>query len=157
MPKDPLESITFSSRYLRNSGKKSKFTLGTYNDTFNKFDSSRKFTLKRNWIIVEEAKSRRKSNVLSNLHSKPHVVNNSSENENNFRMNNFLPGDVTYADDSMSVNRYLTGHRRNCIVIFDDIITERIQVRDLIRELEAGHVKIKLSLIKIWRKIGILV
>ena len=57
MPKDPLESITFSSRYLRNSGKKSEFTLGIYNDTSNKFDSSRKFTLKRNWIIVEEAKS----------------------------------------------------------------------------------------------------
>ena len=55
----------------------------------------------------------------------------------------------------MSVNRYLTGHRRNRIVIFGDSITERIQVRDFNRELETDHAKIKLSLIQIRKKIGI--
>ena len=35
-----------------------------------------------NCIAVEEANSRRKSNVLSNLHSRPHVGNKFSENKN---------------------------------------------------------------------------
>ena len=48
--------------------------------------------------VVEESKSRRKSNVLSNLNGRPHVVNNSSENENTFPINTFVPGDITYAD-----------------------------------------------------------
>ena len=56
-----------------------------------------------NCLAVEEAKSRRKSNVLSNLHSTPQVINNFSENENTFQRNNFVPVDVTYADVPKSV------------------------------------------------------
>ena len=87
-----------------------------------------------NYIVVEEAKSRRKSNVLSNLHSRPHVVNNSSENENTFPRNNFVPGDVTYAYAAKSVKRSLTGHRQNRIVIFGCSVTRRIRIRDFNRE-----------------------
>ena len=54
-------------------------------------------------LVVEEAKSTRKSNVVSNLQSRPQVINNSSENENTFSRNNFVPGDVTYADAAKSV------------------------------------------------------
>ena len=92
-----------------------------------------------NCIVVEEAKSRRKSNVLSNLPHKPHVVNNSSENENTFPRNNFVPGDVTYADATKSVKKSLTGHRQNEIVFFGDSITRRIRLKDFNRELHTGH------------------
>ena len=43
---------------------------------------------KGNCLIVEESKSRRKSNFRSNLHSRPHVINNFSENDNTFLRNN---------------------------------------------------------------------
>ena len=89
-----------------------------------------------NCKVVDKANSRRKPNVLSNLHSRPHVVNNSSENENTFPRNNFVPGDVTYEDAAKSVKRSLTGDRQNRIVIFGGRITRRMQTRDFIRELE---------------------
>ena len=85
-----------------------------------------------NCLIVEEARSRRKSSVRSNPHSRPHVINNSSENENAFPGNNFVP-----------VKRSLTGHTQNRIVIFGDSITCRIRVGDFNRELNAGHAKIR--------------
>ena len=96
-----------------------------------------------NCLIVEEPKSRRKSNVTSNIHSRPHVINSSSENENTFPRNNFVPGYVTYADASNSVKRSFTGHRQNRIVIFGDSITCRIQVRDFNRESDTGHAEIR--------------
>ena len=68
-----------------------------------------------NCIVVEETNSRRKSNVLSNLNSRSHVVTNSSENENTFSMNSFVSGDVTYVDAVKSVKRFLFEHRRNGI------------------------------------------
>ena len=86
-----------------------------------------------NYIFVEEAKSRRKSNVLSSLHSRPHVANNSSENENIF------PRNIA----AKSVKRSLTGHRQNRIVIFGDCITRKIRVGGFNRELGTGHAKIK--------------
>ena len=92
-----------------------------------------------NCIVVEEAKSGRRSNVLSKLHHKPHVFNNSSENENTFPRNNFVPRDVTYADATKFVKKSLTGHRQNEIVIFGDSITRRIRLRDFNRELHTGH------------------
>ena len=49
-----------------------------------------------NFIVGEEANSRRNSNVLSNLNSRQHVVNKSSENENTFPLNSVVSGDVTY-------------------------------------------------------------
>ena len=94
-------------------------------------------------LIVEESKSRRKSNFRSNLHSRPPVINNFSENDNTFPRNNFVPGDVTYADATKSVKRSLTGHRKNRIVIFGDSITRRIRVRDFNSELDTGHAKIR--------------
>ena len=84
---------------------------------------------KGNCLIVEESKSRRKSNFRSNLHSRPRVINNFSENDNTFPRNKFVPGDATYADATKSVKRSLTGHRKNRIVIFGDSITRRIRVR----------------------------
>lgn len=68
-----------------------------------------------NCIVAEEANSRRKSNVLSNLNSRSHVVTNSSENENTFSMNSFVSGDVTYVDAVKSVKRFLFEYRRNGI------------------------------------------
>ena len=56
-----------------------------------------------NCLIVEEAKCRRKSNVRSDLHSRPYVINNSSASDNTFPRNNFVPGDVTYADATKPV------------------------------------------------------
>ena len=94
-------------------------------------------------LIVEEAKSRRKSNVPSNLHSRSHVINCSSKNENTFPRNNFVPGDVTCADAAKSVKRSLTGHRQNRIVIFGDSITRRIRVGGFNRELDTGNAKIR--------------
>ena len=58
---------------------------------------------KGNCLIVEESKSRRKSNFRSNLHSRPRVINNFSENDNTFPRNNLVPGDVTYVDAAKSV------------------------------------------------------
>ena len=84
---------------------------------------------KCNCLIVEESKSRRKFNFGSNLHCRPRVINNFSENDNTFPRNNFVPGEVTYADAAKSVKISLTGHRKNCIVIFGDSITRRIRVR----------------------------
>lgn len=94
-----------------------------------------------NYIFVKEAKSRRKSNVLSSLHSRPHVANNSSENENIFPRNIVVPGDITHA--GKSVKRSLTGNRQNLIVIFGDCITRKIRVGGFSRELGTGHAKIK--------------
>ena len=88
-------------------------------------------------LIAEEAISRRKSNVWSNLHSRPRVINKFSENDNTFLRNNFVPGDVTYADAAKS----LTGHRKNRIEIFGNSITPR--VRDFNSELDTGHAKIR--------------
>ena len=87
-----------------------------------------------NRIDVEEANSRRKSNVLYKLHSRPHVVNSSSKNESTFSRNNFFSGDVTYADAANSVKRSLT--RQNCIVISDSISCN-IQIRDFSRKDES--------------------
>ena len=56
-----------------------------------------------NCLIVEESKSRRKSNFRLNLHSRPLVINNFSENDNTFPKNNFVPGDVTYVDATKSL------------------------------------------------------
>ena len=57
--------------------------------------------------------------VLSNLHSRPNVATNSSENENTFPMNNFAPGDVTYADTyDVTYDR----HRQNYLVIFGELL-----------------------------------
>ena len=67
---------------------------------------------KGNCLIVEESKSRRKSNFRSNLHSRPRVINNFSENDNTFPRNKFVPGDATYADATKSVKRSLTGHKK---------------------------------------------
>ena len=77
---------------------------------------------KGNYLIVEESKSRRKSNFQSNLHSGTRVINNLSENDNTFPRNNFVPGDVTYADTTKSVKRSLTGHRKNRIVILATVL-----------------------------------
>ena len=96
---------------------------------------------KSNCLIVEESKSKRKSNFRSNLHSRPRVINNVSENDNSFPRNNLVPGDVTYADATKSVKRSSTGHRKNRIVIFGDSITRRIRVRDF--NSEFGHAKIR--------------
>ena len=98
---------------------------------------------KGNCLIVEESKSRRKSNFRSNLHSRPRVINNFSENNNTFPWNNFVRGDVTYADATKSVKRSLTGHRKNRIIIFGDSITRRVQVRDFNSDLDTGHAKIR--------------
>ena len=98
---------------------------------------------KGNCLIVEESKSRRKSNFRSNLHSRPRVINNFSENDNTFPRNNFAPGDVTYADATKSVKRSLTGDRKNRIVIFGDSMFRRIRVRDFNSELDTGHAKIR--------------
>ena len=72
-------------------------------------------------VCIEEAKSGRKSNVLSNLHSRPHVVNNSSEKENTFPRSSFVPDDVAYVNATKSVTfsltKSLTGLRQNRIVI----------------------------------------
>ena len=54
-----------------------------------------------NCLIAEEGRSRRKSSVRSNPHSRPQVINNSSENENTFPKNNFGLGHVTYADTTL--------------------------------------------------------
>ena len=99
--------------------------------------------IKGNCLIVEESKSRRKSNFRSNLHSRPRVINNFSENDNTSPRNNFVPGDATYADATKSVKRSLTGHRKNLTVIFGDSITRRIRARDFNRELDTGHAKIR--------------
>ena len=96
-----------------------------------------------NCLIIEEPKSRRKSNVTSNTHSRPHVINSSSENENTFPRNKFVPGYVTYADAANSVKRSFTGHRQNRIVIFGNSITCRIQVRDFNKESDTGHAEIR--------------
>ena len=96
-----------------------------------------------NSLIVEEVRSRRKSSVWSNPHSRPHVINNSSDNENTCRKNNYVPGHVTYADTAKSVKRSLTRQTQNPIVIFGDSITRRIQVRDFNRDLNTGHAKIR--------------
>ena len=98
---------------------------------------------KGNCLIAEESKSRRKSNFRSNLHSRPRVINNFSENDNTFPRNKFVPGDATYADATKSVKRSLTGHRKNRLVIFGDSITRRIRVRDFNSELDTGHAKIR--------------
>ena len=98
---------------------------------------------KGNCLIVEESKSRRKSNFRSNLHSRPHLVNNSSGNDNTFSKNNFVPGDVTYADATKSIKKSLTRHRKNRIVIFGDSITRRIRVRDFSSELHTVHAKVR--------------
>ena len=96
-----------------------------------------------NCLIVEEARSRRKSSVRSYPHSRPHVINNYSENENTCPKNNFVPGHVTYANTTKSVKRSLTGDTQNCIVIFGDSITPRIRVRNFNKELNTGHAKIR--------------
>ena len=80
------------------------------------------------WLL-HEAKSRVKSNVLSNLHNRPHLDNNSSENENTFPWNNLVLCDVTYVDVVKSVKKSLTGHRQNQTLIFGVRITHRIRVR----------------------------
>ena len=98
---------------------------------------------KGNCLVVEELKSRRKSNFRSNLHRRPCVISNFSENHNTFLRNNFVPGDVTYADATKSVKRSLTGHVKNRIVIFSDSITRRIRVRDFNSELDTGNAKIR--------------
>ena len=58
------------------------------------------------------------------------IVDNFSENDKTFPRNNFVPGDVTYPDATKFVKSSLTGHRKNCIVIFGDSITRRIRARD---------------------------
>ena len=98
---------------------------------------------KGNCLIVEESKSRMKSNFRSNRHSRPRVINNFSENDNTFPRINFVPDDVTYADATKSVKRFLTVHRKNRIVIFGDSITRRIRVTDFNSELDTGHAKIR--------------
>ena len=80
--------------------------------------------------LKKQSLDRRKSNFLSNPHSRPHVVSNSSEYENTFPRNNFVSGDVTYADAAKYVQK-----------IFDRAQTKLYQNFD--RELNAGHVKIK--------------
>ena len=66
----------------------------------------------------------------------------SSENENTFPMNSFLPGDVTYADAVKSVERFLIGHRQNGIVILADSITRSKRVdTDFNRELDTDCAK----------------
>ena len=94
-------------------------------------------------LMLNESKSRRKSNFRSNLHSRPRVINNFSEIDNTFPRNNFVLGDITYADATKSVKRSLTGHRQNRIAIFGDSITRRIRVRDFNSELDTGHAKIR--------------
>ena len=98
---------------------------------------------KGNCLIVEESKSRRKSNFRSNLHSRRRVINNFSKNDNSFPKNNFVPGDVTYADATKSIKRSLTGHKKNRIVISGDSITHRIRAKDFNRELDTGYAKIR--------------
>ena len=98
---------------------------------------------KGNCLIVEESKSRRKSNFRSNLHSRLCFINNFLENDNTFPRNNFVPGDIIYADATKSVKRSLTGHIRNRIVNFGDSITRRIRARDFNRELDTGRAKIR--------------
>ena len=83
-----------------------------------------------NCLIIEEAKFRRKYNLASNLPSRPYVFNNSLENESTFPRNNFVPGDVTYADAAYSVKRHFTGHMQTRTIIFGDSITRKIRVRD---------------------------
>ena len=91
-----------------------------------------------NCLIVEEARYRRKSSVRSSPHCRPHVINSSSRNENNF-----VPGDVTYEDTAKFVKRSLTGHTQNRITIFGDSITRRIRVKDFSRQLDTDHAKIR--------------
>ena len=93
-------------------------------------------------LIVEEARSRSKSSVQFDPHSRPHVINNSWENESTFSRNNFVPGDVAYADTAKSVIRSLIGHTQNCTDIFGDRISRKIPVCDFNRELDTGHAKI---------------
>ena len=97
---------------------------------------------KGNCLIVEEARSRRKPRVRSNPHSRPHVIKKSSENENAFPRNNFVSGDVTYADTAKSAKRSLTGHTQNRIVIFGDSIICSLD-RDFNRELNTDYAKIR--------------
>ena len=99
---------------------------------------------KGNCLIVEEERSRRKSSVRSNPYSRPHVINKSSENENAFPRNNFVSGDVTYADTAKSAKRSLTGYTQNRIVIFGDSITRSLRVRDFNRELNTDYAKIRI-------------
>ena len=94
-------------------------------------------------LIIEEARSRRKFSVLSNPHSRPHVVNNFSENENTCPKKNFVAGHVTYADTAKSAKRLSTGHTQNSVVVFGDSITCIIRVRDFNRELNSGQAKIR--------------
>ena len=58
-------------------------------------------------------------------------------------MNRFVPVNVTYADAVKSVERSLSRHRQNSIVIFGDIITCKIRVTEFNREFDTGHAKIK--------------
>ena len=80
--------------------------------------------------------------VRSNPHSRPHVINNSSENEKTFPRNNFVSSDITYAGTAKYIKRSLAGHTQNRIVIFGNSITRRIRVTDLNRELNTGNAKI---------------
>ena len=98
---------------------------------------------KGNCLIVEVSKSRRKSNFRSNFHSRPRIINNISENDNAFPRNNFVPGNVTYADATKSVERSLTRHRKNHVVIFGNSITRRIRMRNFNSESDTGHARIR--------------
>ena len=101
-----------------------------------------------NCLIVEEARSTRKSGFRFNPHSRPRVYNNSSEDENTCPKNNLVPGHITYAETAKSAKRSITGHTQNRIVIFGDSITRRIRVRDFNREEILVMPKSELSLVQ---------
>ena len=98
--------------------------------------------LQGNCLIVEEARSTRKSGFRSNPHSRPRVINNSSEDGNTCPKNNLVPGHIIYAETAKSAKRSFIGHTQNRIVTFGDSITCRIWVRDFNRELNTGQAKI---------------
>ena len=55
-----------------------------------------------NCLIVEEARSKRKSGIRFNPHSRPRVYNNSLEDENTCPKNNLVPGHITFAETAKS-------------------------------------------------------
>ena len=92
-------------------------------------------------LFVEERKSRRKSSVLSNLHSRPHViVNNYPENENTSQ------GITLF--QVMSLMRMLLNLSKNLDRTYTQLnsnffVTHRIYVRNSKRGLDTGHAQVK--------------
>ena len=59
-------------------------------------------------LIVEEARSTRKSGFRFNLSIRPCVFSNSSEDGNTCTKNDLVPGHITYAETAKSAKRSFT-------------------------------------------------